>query len=1043
MPKYLPTAAVVLVASCPVMAQTPPSAAPTAGSPGAEAAAQGEGQLVIFVFEGDTPVSGARLLADGSAIGKTGADGGVVAKLSAGRHTLVLKRGSDTAFDLDVIARADEQVRIIATLKNGEAPELDIRGGGDGPVLAESGTVGADAGTISGRVTGPSGNPLSGATVRVPSRGAAVKTADDGRFEIEVPPGRYNLRVTHPNYTSGSAAGLQVDANGQATANISLADSGIKLADYTVTADYVEGSIASEIELQRESDQITSVIGAEQISRTGDSNAAEALQRVSGLLIENGRYAVIRGQPYRYTLTTFNGLPLPSPDPIIEAVPLNLFSDTILANIQVQKSYSADKPGNFGGGLVGLNTISTPDEPFATFKISTGANTLSTGELGLTYKGSNEDALGQDGGERELPGGLPSQQQLSRLPVEDRQRAGQSFDDIYIVEEKQLPPDIGLEAAGGRSFETDYGTFGAIASGTYAQQWRRALERDNVYTISQEDPRVSFLERRTDRQVNLSGFLALSGEWDKHKVLSNTLFVRNSQDRTEISEGFDLTSDGREERRFLLEFQRRDLFLTQLMGEHDFDYFQLDWRGQHAETERDRPDRSTYRYQRPFGTDQGLTFFADTGLQRDFNEVNSDLNSANGDITIPLPEIGALDWSLKGGGDISVGERISDTRRFQFIPGNGIRLDRAVVEQVVNDNRINLDGSGVQFSEVTLSSDSYTADTDTRGYYVGGHLGFGDWIETDFGIRNTQANYEVLTGSDITGGFDESFWLPSINVTGSVTDSFQIRASYGQTVSYPRLVELAQTTFFNPDTGEQFIGNPSLAPTEIDSYDLRFEFYPSSTENLNLGLFYKELENSIEQQFLPLASGTSLTSFTNGQSGEILGLETGGRVSFDRVVAAGWIPFDWVANTYFQANFAITTSSVELDPQSSGAATNQRRPLTGQADTTLNLQLGYDGQTQDFTLLYNRVGERLDQAGTQGLPDIYQQPIAFLGFTYSLDLPTRLPFVGPIPSLSGAQVKFKGANLLDAEREFRQGERLQRRVQFGRSFSASLRLNLF
>ena len=1039
--KCLPTAAVVVAASCPVMAQ-PSADTATTGAAGA-AASQGEGQIVLFVFDGDAPVSGARLFADGQSIGKTGPDGGAVAKLAAGQHNLVLKQGSTNALDLDVITRADEQVRIIATLRDGQAPELNIQGGGSGPVLAGATDAGEDAGTINGVVTGPGGGPLSGATVRVPARGVSAETGDDGRFAIDVPPGTYNLRVTHPSYTSGSAAGLRVAANGQATANVSLADTGIKLADYTVTAEYLEGSIASEIELQRESDQITSVIGAEQIARTGDSNAAEALQRVSGLLIENNRYAVIRGQPYRYTLTTFNGLPLPSPDPIIEAVPLNLFSDTILANIQVQKSYSVDKPGNFGGGLVALNTISTPDEPFATFKISTGANTLSTGELGLTYDGSNQDPLGQDGGERELPGGLPSQAQLSRSSVEQRQRAGRSFNDIFLVEEKELPPDIGLEAAGGRSFETPYGTFGAIATGTYSHQWRREIERDNAFTISQEDPRVSFLENRTDREVNLSGYFALSGEWDDHKLKSNSLFVRSSQDRTQISEGFDLTSDGRDERRFLLEFQRRDLFLTQLLGEHDFDYVQLNWRGQHSETERDRPDRTTYRYQRPFGTEQAPTFFADTGLQRDFNETNSELDSANGDITIPLPELGELTWSLKGGGDIDSGSRISDTRRFQFIPGNGVRLDRAVVEQIVNDNRINLDGSGVAFSEVTLASDSYTADTMTTGYYVGGHLGFGDWVETDFGIRNTQADYEVITGGGTVGGFEQSYWLPSFNVTGSVTDTFQIRASYGQTVSYPRLVELAQTTFFNPDTGEQFIGNPNLQPTEIDSYDLRFEFYPSSTENLNLGLFYKELTNSIEQQFLPLASGTSLTSFTNGQSGEILGLETGGRVSFDRLVAKGWVPFDWVAKTYFQANLALTTSNVQLDPDSSGAATNLDRPLTGQADTTLNLQLGYDGDGQDFTLLYNRVGERLDQAGTQGLPDIYQQPIAFLGFTYSLDLPTELPFIGPIPTLSGAQVKFKGANLLNAQREFRQGDRLQRRVEFGRSFSASLRLNMF
>ena len=56
----------------------------------------------------------------------------------------------------------------------------------------------------------------------------------------------------------------------------------------------LEGSTASVLSVQREATTVTEVSGAEEFLRLGDSNAAETLERVTGLTVEDGKFVVIR-----------------------------------------------------------------------------------------------------------------------------------------------------------------------------------------------------------------------------------------------------------------------------------------------------------------------------------------------------------------------------------------------------------------------------------------------------------------------------------------------------------------------------------------------------------------------------------------------------------------------------------------------------------------------------------------------------------------------------------------------------------------------------
>src|SRR3546814_11042727 len=84
--------------------------------------------------------------------------------------------------------------------------------------------------------------------------------------------------------------------------------------------------------------------------------------RVTGLsLVGDGR-VFVRGLGDRYSLALLNGLPLPSPEPLSRVVPLDIFPTSVIASSLVQKTYSANYPGEFGGGVINLTTRPGSDE---------------------------------------------------------------------------------------------------------------------------------------------------------------------------------------------------------------------------------------------------------------------------------------------------------------------------------------------------------------------------------------------------------------------------------------------------------------------------------------------------------------------------------------------------------------------------------------------------------------------------------------------------------------------------------------------------------
>ena len=120
------------------------------------------------------------------------------------------------------------------------------------------------------------------------------------------------------------------------------------IEEVVATGTRLKGTATAVLEERKNQAFVADILGAEQISRTGDSDAASALRRVTGLTLVDGKFIYVRGLGERYSSTLLNGANVPSPDPTRNVIPLDLFPSDIIESLSVQKSYSPSMPASFG-----------------------------------------------------------------------------------------------------------------------------------------------------------------------------------------------------------------------------------------------------------------------------------------------------------------------------------------------------------------------------------------------------------------------------------------------------------------------------------------------------------------------------------------------------------------------------------------------------------------------------------------------------------------------------------------------------------------------
>jgi outer membrane receptor protein involved in Fe transport len=817
----------------------------------------------------------------------------------------------------------------------------------------------------------------------------------------------------------------------------------------------VTGRISRDPE--RASTQVVSVLSSEQIARTGEGDIAGALGRVTGLSVQGAGYVYVRGLGDRYSLALLNGLPLPSPQPLSRVVPLDIFPTNIVASSLVQKTYSANFPGEFGGGVINLTTRAIPDESFLTVSGGLSGDTETTFQNGLGYYGSDFDWFGFDDGTRDIPDALQtffdSGLRLTDTAVNQQTIAKQLGDPNLILLQKlgEVPANFSAGITGGTATDVfDDGRLGVVATVSLNNKWRtRNIRSQSVladFTLNSD-----FVDTVTDNRILLNGLVGVGLEVGDHVIRWTNLFIRDSVKLASLSQGTDFNDDDDIQRQ-QTSWQERQLMNSQLVAELEFGDLGVDLRGGYARTEREAPYEYTFTYVREnstseFGDDFINVLDRQTGdASVVFSNLKEDLWYGGIDISYPL-----ADW-LSGtvGYSYTDTARYSERREFLFNADNSfpdgvgmLRPDLLLGDAIIDFYRIGL-------IESTESDPAFNAGLTVHGGYAKAQVEPLDGVSLDIGMRYEDGEQfvepaQVFTDPSNSGAstyIAEDYWLPGATLTWEVMPELQLRANASRTVARPQFRELIFQTYYDPETNRQYNGNPYLVDSELTNFELRGEYYVSRGSRFSLAGFYKSIDNPIEA-FSSFSDNEQLTRFANAPSATLYGGEFDAQYTFDLADMGGFFATKELvlfANyTWTQSEISVSADDVtRVYPSADAPATNFFRdgvPLTGQSDHLANFQLSLEDteRLQQFTVLLNYASERVTSRGTAGLPDIVENP----GLTLDLVFRQGFTFRG-----SDVELKMEARNITGRDNFEYQSNGTDRieinSYDVGTSFSASL-----
>jgi TonB-dependent receptor len=220
-------------------------------------------------------------------------------------------------------------------------------------------------GSISGRVTDPSGGALVGAEVSVQPSGLTLASDAQGQYFVnDLEPGAYTLTVSYVGFapftkTINVAAGQVVSADAKL-------DVGSVSVDVLVTAERAAGE-AEEVNRQRTADNIVQVLTSDVIRSLPNANMADALGRLPSVTIERdegeGKYVQVRGTEPRLANTTIDGISVPSPESGVRQIKFDAIPADIVESVEINKTLQANMDGEGIGGSINLVTKTAGERP--------------------------------------------------------------------------------------------------------------------------------------------------------------------------------------------------------------------------------------------------------------------------------------------------------------------------------------------------------------------------------------------------------------------------------------------------------------------------------------------------------------------------------------------------------------------------------------------------------------------------------------------------------------------------------------------------------
>jgi TonB-dependent receptor len=931
---------------------------------------------------------------------------------------------------------------------------------------APAGLAAQGTGVITGRVTGPDGQPIDAAAVAVNGTTLAATTDRDGLFRLgNVPIGRQTVTIRSLGKKAAEQV-VTVRADQPVRLAVALELAPTKLSGVSVIGER-SGQIRSA-EQKRRSATISDVTSADEIGLLPDQNVAEAVQRIPGIYMETsrgeGRTVSIRGVAPNLNNVTLNGQQMATTSSD-RAQTLDLLPASMVSNIEVIKAVTPDMDANTIGGTVNLKTLTAFDRPRPFF--------FGIAE-GLIHN-------------RQVPYGPRTQ------PYE-------------------------LDMTTGRRFGKDQ-TWGIVLSGS-------ASQRDNAVSVLDPDGWVRVLNRSTNDSIDVSNEIELQvadNDRTRYSLTSSldwrprpetnlylrglytrtTELERNSEFEITFTGGYEFPQNGRLGRNTAssmeLDISRddetEDLYSLSLGGSQRWGRLTMDLTGvaTRGQARSFGPDAT---FENPRATDPQAPvvldftryFFGVTPENPTFvaNPANYLLNGMafNRRLVVDDTYIGAADFRLdtklgavpaflKFGGKVTARGRDIDDTSDRYLNPTGINLgpwsERVVgglqgaaspfvqgavdpfntwVNANLGSTALPLDPINTEIQKI--DGDAYVTERISAGYLMG-TAEFGR-LTTVAGVRVERTDsdaefWELQENSRLAGAARYQFprerttrtnaytnVLPAAIVRLDLSKNLLLRAAYTSTIARPQFTQLASFTRANyipdPAVPNAFDGtvtdnNPDLKPYTSANADLSLEYYPSTGGSLAVAYFHKNIDNPIytfrstERNVTydgRLFTVLRYTQQRNGDAGSLGGVE-----------------MSWSQPLYFlpgllngfgvNANVAFITSALRI------VGRDGSLPFLGQPDQVINLIPYYQKGPFEVRFAYARRSSFLSAVTTPGFD-------RFTAARETMDLNVRWQLAGP-----KWEILATARNLTNAPEVGFQGDqsRYDLHVLTGRTFSIGLR----
>lgn len=870
-------------------------------------------------------------------------------------------------------------------------------------------SVTAQVGVIRGKVTDSKlKEPLIGATVVIKGTATGVVTDVEGYYCIEnLKPGNYTVVASYVSYDT-QYIDVKVVEKQDAVTNIELSDAGLQLQNVTVVAQRKLGTEIAVLNNVRNSLPVVNGISAQQIAKTQDSDAAEVLRRIPGITIVDDRFIVVRGLAQRYNNVWLNNATTPSSETDSRAFSFDVLPSSLIDNMMIYKSPSAELPADFSGGFVSLLTKNIPEGNTYTVSYQTEVNTNATFRNFQLADGTAMDWLGFGAGARMLPSGVPSH--LNDVSREQAAAFTKEINQRWGIRQFTAIPNQKASFTMNRLFNTGGVRIGNVTSINYSTGYDyHEAENNNYISYDVDNDQSRYRTRYHDVQykntVKLGALFNWSLLYGDNKYEFRNFFNQRGVAALSQREGTDFYSN-QDNRKWESLYTGRTTYSGQLGGEHKLreDINKIDWTAGYAFASYQEPDRKIVRSVLDENSPEQSYYVSDPIRYYQKLKDHSASFASNYEHKILVSE--SFNPVLRTGvyGEYKV--RDFSARRFGYnLLGNGYsRFAGWDYSAVFADENIAADK--IYIKESTSNNDSYSSSNLLGAAYVSTEFKYGEKLNANIGVRMEYFNLR-LDGYESDGinpvhlDRKSTDFFPSVNIAYNFGSDHLLRVAYGRSTNRAEFREIVPYVYYDFERDVNITGNLGLKNAYAENVDLRYEFYPTPGETVTVGAFYKHFTDPVEQTYNEAGSGLQYT-FHNAKRADAFGVEVDIKKQLD------FIDLDGLS---FVFNGAYIYSKVYFDKNSF----ERDRPMQGQSPYLINTGLFYQNDNSGISasVLYNRVGKRIETVGipkqdkNEDIPDIYEMPRNSLDISFTKKFGRIVEMKAGIQDLLNSKIEYK------------------------------------